>query len=132
MKRLTLLRKEKGLSQVELSKELGISQQSISKYENGTREPDNKTLINIANYFNVTTDYLLGTSDIKERYDDDPSKLPEEFTNASDAMTFILKQPSVMAYGGYSLDEMSEEEILDFANDILIAIKVTLAQRKKK
>lgn len=132
MKRMSYLRKDKGLSQAELSKILGISQQAVSKYENGTREPDNKTLISIASYFGVTTDYLLGTSDIKKPYDNDPNLLPEEFTNPTDAMAFILKQPSIMAYGGYSLDDMTDEEVLDFANDILIAIKITLEQKKKR
>ena len=131
-KRMRMLRNELNITLDELAEDMNTTKATLSRYENDLRVPSADFIKNLADYFNVTTDYLLGTSDIRNPYDDDPNMLPEEFTNPSDAMTFILKQPSVMAYGGYSLDEMSEEEILDFANDILIAIKITLAQRKNK
>jgi len=57
------LLKNNNISQYELSKILNNSQQSISRYVNGVTEPDIHNLIQIANYFNVTTDYLLGLSD---------------------------------------------------------------------
>ena len=52
------LRKEKGLTQVEMAKELGISRSAIGMYEQGKREPDFETEEKIADYFNVTLDYL--------------------------------------------------------------------------
>lgn len=55
-------REKKGLTQNELADLLGVSQQTISKYENGTREPDIDTLINLSRIFNVSIDYLLGLS----------------------------------------------------------------------
>ena len=58
--RLKELRCEKGLSQTELAKALNVSQRSISSWETGFRQPDYETLILIAKYFDVTTDYLLG------------------------------------------------------------------------
>ena len=58
--RLKELRSEKGLSQTELAKELNVSQRSISSWETGFRQPDFETLRLIAEYFDVTTDYLLG------------------------------------------------------------------------
>ena len=61
--RLKELRKEKHLSQVELAKELQVSQRSISSWETGFRQPDFATLETLAKYFNVTTDYLLGVTD---------------------------------------------------------------------
>lgn len=63
--RLVELRKELGLTQTELSRKLGISRGSLSMYEIDKREPDNNTLNNIANFFNVSTDYLLGRSNIR-------------------------------------------------------------------
>ena len=57
---LSLLRKEKNMEQKALAKVLGVSQQTISRWENNVVEPDIKSLIKIANYFDVTTDYLLG------------------------------------------------------------------------
>lgn len=64
-KRLKELRIEKELSQSELARDLKLSNRTISMYEHGNSEPSIKTLINIAHYFNVTTDYLVGLSDIK-------------------------------------------------------------------
>ena len=61
--RLKSLRKEKGISQLKLALDLNISQNSISRYETGEREADYRTLILIADYFNVSIDYLLGRTD---------------------------------------------------------------------
>lgn len=61
--RLVKLRTDKGLSQYDLAKALGLSRGQLSNYELGTRQPDNATLIKIANFFDVTTDYLLGRTD---------------------------------------------------------------------
>ena len=61
--RLKSLRKEKGISQLKLALDLNISQNSISRYETGEREADYRTLILIADYFNVSVDYLLGRTD---------------------------------------------------------------------
>ena len=46
-----------------LAMELNMNQNSISRYETGEREADYKTLIAIADYFNVSVDYLLGRTD---------------------------------------------------------------------
>lgn len=54
------LRKSKGISQVKLAMELNTSQNTISRYETGEREPGINELIRIADYFNVSVDYLLG------------------------------------------------------------------------
>ena len=61
--RLRELRKDKGLRQVDLAQILGISPQSLGYYENQVNKPDPDMLIKIANYFNVTIDYLLGRED---------------------------------------------------------------------
>lgn len=59
MTKLKELRKEHNLSMKELGKILGLSESTISLYEAGKREPDIKTLIKIADYFNVSVDVLL-------------------------------------------------------------------------
>nr|DAK66008.1 MAG TPA: Repressor protein CI [Caudoviricetes sp.] len=59
MTKLKELRKEHKLSMKELGKILGLSESTISLYEAGKREPDIKTLIKIADYFNVSVDVLL-------------------------------------------------------------------------
>ena len=61
--RLKQLRTERGLSQVRLAMELSVSQHTISRYETGEREADYATLIRIADYFDVSVDYLLERTD---------------------------------------------------------------------
>lgn len=51
------------MSQVFLGMELNMSQNTISQYETGTREASYDTLIAIADYFDVSLDYLLGRTD---------------------------------------------------------------------
>ena len=51
------------MSQVFLGMELNISQNAISQYETGSREADYKTLVAIADYFDVSLDYLFGRTD---------------------------------------------------------------------
>lgn len=54
------LRKSRKINQAELGEALGMSQATITLWENGKRIPDIDMLCKIADYFNVTTDYLLG------------------------------------------------------------------------
>ena len=61
--RLNELRKAKGISQLKLAMDLNMNQNTISRYENGEREPGINELIRIADYFNVSVDYLLGRTD---------------------------------------------------------------------
>lgn len=66
MFRLKELRDQRHISQVFLGLELGMSQNTISRYETGAREADYETLISFADYFNVSVDYLLGRTDNPE------------------------------------------------------------------
>lgn len=61
--RLKELRQSRGISQVKLSMDLDMNQNTISRYETGKREADYDSLIKIANYFNVSIDYLFGRTD---------------------------------------------------------------------
>ena len=63
--RLLELRLERNMSQQRLAMELSMTQNTISRYENGEREPGIKELIRIADYFNVSLDYLLERSEQK-------------------------------------------------------------------
>ena len=57
--RLKEIRKSRGLSQLKLAIDLSTTQNTISRYETGEREPGITELIKIADYFNVSIDYLL-------------------------------------------------------------------------
>ncbi len=61
--RLKELRIKKCVSQLKLAMDLDMNQNSISRYENGKREADYATLIKLADYFDVSIDYLLERTD---------------------------------------------------------------------
>ena len=60
--RIKQLRKEAGLTQAELGKQLGVVKQTISSWENNISEPNGDTLIQLSNILNTSPDYLLGSS----------------------------------------------------------------------
>jgi repressor LexA len=62
--RIKALREREGLKQDELAKKLSVSPSAIGMYETNKREPNNEIIIKLAEYFHVTTDYLLGKSDV--------------------------------------------------------------------
>ena len=64
--RLKEIRKSKGISQLKLAMDLNTNQNTISRYETGEREPGIDELIKIADYFNVSVDYLIGRTDNPE------------------------------------------------------------------
>ena len=59
---ITLLRKERGLSQKSAAEQLGVSQALLSHYEKGIRECGLEFVVKVADFYNVSTDYLLGRS----------------------------------------------------------------------
>lgn len=61
--RLRILRKEHKLTQTDVAKEVDISLKSYCRYESGEREPDASTLARMADFYDITADYLLGRSD---------------------------------------------------------------------
>lgn len=61
--RIKLLRTHNNLTQVELSKALNISNTTLSQYETGQRIPSDDVKMQIAEYFNVSIDYMLGRTD---------------------------------------------------------------------
>ena len=61
--RLKEIRKAKGISQLKLALDLNTNQNTISRYETGEREPGINELIKIADYFNVSIDFLLERTD---------------------------------------------------------------------
>lgn len=61
--RLKELREEKGLSQTQLGKEIGVDRRTIGSYELGLREPSLETIEKLCKYFGVSAGYLLGIED---------------------------------------------------------------------
>ncbi|MDQ0176044.1 helix-turn-helix domain-containing protein [Bacillus chungangensis] len=103
-------------TQEEIANSIGVSRARYSHYENNRREPDNETLQKIADFFNVSTDYLLGRS--KEKESDWNLKLPEltdkdERDIAKDLEKIISnlgKKDGYSQFDGQSIDDMDEED----------------------
>ena len=70
--RLKKLRAEKGVVQKDVANYLNITTSAYGFYEQGKRVPDTEIMIKLSDYFNVSLDYLLGKTDIRN-YTDDPS-----------------------------------------------------------
>ena len=123
--RLKQLRERKRLSQIELANILEVSNGSISKLERNERQPDYETLEKIADFFNTSIDYLLGRSETKDNNNVDFS-----FSTPQEALSFILKQDMVADFGGYDLDNMSDDEIMEMADDIADMLKIISRKHK--
>ena len=89
-KRLKELRTTEGLTQQELAKILNVSSMSISFYENEQRKPDSDFIISVSKYFGVSTDYLLGLINAKDKENIDISKV----TGLNDFSLTILEKSS--------------------------------------
>ena len=91
--RLKSLRLENNLSQAKLAQALSLSANTISQYETGKRFPDQRGIITICRFFNITADYLLGLSDNKRTTDDNFSSkfLNEKQQNAINELISAFK-----------------------------------------
>ena len=63
MENLRIIRDKRNINQLKLALEIGVTQESISKYENDTAFPSKDILIKLANYLNCSIDYLVGRTD---------------------------------------------------------------------
>ena len=118
--RIKETRKVKKISVDYLAKELGVSKTTLYRYEDSSIEkiPVN-TFDQLCVLLDVTPAELMGNSPTTPQ-----PELPSEFRNAQDAMEFILKTPTLAAFGGYDPNSMSDETIVDFANEILQQLKL--------
>lgn len=125
-------RKEKGLSIMKVREITGLSKSTISEIENDLTSPKTETLQKLAEaYERPVSDFFddvsSNTDELIKTYENMP-----DFEDAESAMKFILEQPSLMAYGGYSLKDMDKDEIVELANDLLLALRISVERRKMK
>ncbi len=87
-KNIRKLRKERGLTQEELAELLGVCFQAVSKWENDNGLPDISLLVPIADYFDISLDYLFlrGDSDCYESQEIDYDKTKERYTKAREVL----------------------------------------------
>lgn len=124
--RLRELRQTKNLSQLELSKQLNISNVTLSQYENGVRKPDITTITDLAKYFNVTTDYLLGNSNIKQLSRKDEIDIQKDLEEMKKDMT---KGTLRLSLDGEIVDDEIKQFILDNMENTLILAKIKAKEK---
>ena len=81
----------KKISQQKLADILGVSRSTVAMWENGLSQPDNDTLIRIANYFNVSTDYLLGAKEKPPFLKGDDARLLKDYHRLSEKKQQVVK-----------------------------------------
>ena len=112
-----------------LAGELGVSKTTLYRYEDSTIEKiPLQTFDRLCELLNVSAAELMGNAPAKE----EQPVLPAAFDNAQDAMEFIIKTPTLAAFGGYDPDSMSDETIVAFANEILQQLKLVSYKYKSR
>lgn len=81
MNRIRSLREDMDLRQIDVAMATGIDQKTLSNYETGKTNPDSYAIIRLAEFFNVTTDYLLGVSFENYKTSDDILKILTSIEN---------------------------------------------------
>ena len=122
--RIKLLRKERGLTLEQLAKDLNTAPITLSRYENELRDPKCEVLKSLAEYFDVSVDYLIGNSDIRNKAEN-----PYEVNDLKDIMDDILtkvgENNSIMFDGV----PMTKDEMDAFSNSLEVV--VALAKKKR-
>lgn len=122
MKNLKLLRKQHNLSQKEIGNIFHASQNTVSQWENGTRKPSYDIIQEIADYFDVSVDYLLGHQEqLPELNSKDKREIQEIL---DDTEQQLLSQDGLMFDGSPATDEDVQK--------IIMAMKMGMEMIKKE
>lgn len=129
-------RKKRNMSLREFADLIGISHTYLKKLETGinpnTGKPVSPTiemLSDISKSLHVSLEYLLEMSgylkvnNLANEY--------QSFTTPQEALNFILKQEMIADYGGYDLDTMSDDEIMEMAEDVGDMLKIVSRKHRK-
>lgn len=102
------LRLEKNITQKDLAKHLGVSDRSVGYYETGQRTPPPDILEKIADYFNVTVDFLLGRTE--ERNPHSEKNIEEEYKDEIEALEEFRQ---IMIDKGFDYEDKTYEELAE-------------------
>lgn len=122
MKNLKLLRKQHNLSQKEIGNIFHASQNTVSQWENGTRKPSYDIIQEIADYFDVSVDYLLGRQEqLPELNNKDQKEIQKILDETKEQ---LLSQDGLMFDGSPATDEDVQK--------IIMAMKMGMEMIKKE
>lgn len=124
--RLKYLRSTEDLTQRDLAIKLGITSGAVGMYESGKRFPDNTILNKIADYFNVSTDYLLGRTDDHTLVRNVDQNLQDELDVETKWLNFLKNLSGDSMF--YQYENIDEEQKLAIMDEY----KEKLEKKKKK
>jgi len=125
--RLRDLRRENNVSGKKLAEFLGVKKSTISNWENGVNFPNKDRITELADYFHVSVDYLLGRSN--DKFSDTPNlknnnySIPDSIETVDQAVEF-LKSLNLYAYGGLDLRQKSDTDLITLARTILSTLQI--------
>lgn len=128
IKRIKERRIRLDLSYQDLANKTGLSKSTLQRYETGfIKNLHIDKLEILAKALDTTPGYLMGWENLEPNSDSETKAI----ATAEDAIKFILKQPTLMAYGGYDIKKMTDDELVDFANDLLTQLQLISYKYKK-
>jgi len=128
---LKKLRTEKGLSQKELTDQLAINRSTYARYETSSTQPDFDTLEKLADYFNVSIDYLLGRTNNSVSYLEKTQEINVS-NELNDRLTLLqneLKTSKHLTFNGEPMSEEAKEALLEAMQ---FGIRLIEKQKKKQ
>jgi len=124
--KLRFYRGQNGMTLKELAERTGLSISFISDIENGRKNPSVENLQKLADGLGVNTSELMNEKEPVEL------QTPEVgFNTPEEAIKFILEQNVIMGFGGFDVNRMSDEEVVEFANELLRQLKLISYKYKK-
>jgi transcriptional regulator with XRE-family HTH domain len=117
-KRIKSLREEKSISQLELAKILNIGNTTLSQYESDKRIPSDIVKKKMAEYFDVSLDYLMGMTDIKNTSTE--NDIPQEYTDKYKVTKKDLKQHDEVLKHAQAF--MMDDKVGDEDKEKLVAV----------
>lgn len=128
--RLKQIRDSKDLTHQQVADFLGITRQAYANYENGEREIKAETLRKLAGFFNVSADYLLGTTD-----DPTPLKADEEPYDSLKEITNYLESLGVKSMGFFDIEKwknLSPEDVEDIKRHFEYTLHKAMERKKQQ
>lgn len=119
--RLKALRKRKGLSQEDIAPKVGVKYGTYRNWEQGVRDPGTEALIRLAEFFDVSVDYLLGQSEIERRGDlylgESETQYGHQTDDADDILNRLKEDPATRLVAKISgdLTEEGKKDLLKYA-----------------
>lgn len=116
-------RLELDMTQEELGEKVGLKKSAIAKYESGRVENLKRSMIKkLSEALELTPNQIMGFKEVDELTD---------FTTLEDAMNFLLNQNVVMGSNGLDISDLNEEELIEYANEVIDMMRLISLKYKR-